>query len=210
MSNEFMTIEDIMKNKELAVHIAEDIDDIPEDTQVTYEVWALGYKNDESITDTEMLLSEFADPDAAVEYAKTVSLADILNQAADEYEGTEPISELDYITVEVETVIEDENEEGTMNIGTIYTRDLWLDGECDDDNLPKDEYSNVVSIQKDEYTLLEDGSIKVKCDILKGFNKNDTVQLMFVDENNISILTYKIISKVIYADGDYYHCEFTY
>ncbi len=209
MSNEFMTIEDIMKNKELAVHTAEDIDDIPEDTQVTYEVWALGYKNDESITDTEMLLSEFADPDAAVEYAKTVSLADILNQAADEYDGIEPTSKPDYLAIEVETVIEDEDE-STMNIGTIYKRDLWLDGECDDDNLPEDEYSNVVSIQEDEYTLLEDGSIKVKCDILKGFNKNDTVQLMFVGEDNMSILTYRIISKVIYADGDYYHCEFIY
>ena len=38
-------------------------------------------------------------------------------------------SETTYFSIEVETVVEDPEEDGTMNLGTVYSRVLWLDGE---------------------------------------------------------------------------------
>ena len=37
----------------------------------------------------------------------------------------------EYFSIEVETVVGDPDDEdgGTMNIGTVYQRDLWIDGE---------------------------------------------------------------------------------
>ena len=90
-----------------------------------------------------------------------------------------------------------------MNIGTIYRDELWLDelaAELGD-------YSNVVCVSNKDFEILEDGTMKVSCELLKDFNKNDHVLLEFVEENPPAVLEYKIMSKVIYADGDYYHCE---
>ena len=190
--------------------VTEDLEDFDGDLPVTYEVWAIGYNGDDAITDTEMYVAEFTDPDKAIERAKQLTLADIVHQAAEEDDGTEPTSDVRHIVIEVETVVEDEDEEGTMNVGTIFKRDLWIDGEySDEEDAPEDEYSEVVPVTAKDYTLLEDGSIEVSCDILKNFNKNDMVQIWFTDENKDykSILTYKIISK---TTANKYICEFVY
>lgn len=208
MSKEIMTLKEIMENKDLAKHIAEDIEDFPEDTPVTYAVWAIGYTTDSCITDTEMYLGEFVDPDRAIDAAKKLTLADVIHKAAEEDDGTEPAEDVAYISIEVETVIDDEDEEGTMNIGTIYKRELWIDGEYgDEEDAPEDEYSEVVPVTSKDYRLLEDGSLEIGCDILKNFNKNDMVQIWFTDEDNKSILTYKIISK---TTANKFICEFIY
>ena len=208
---EVLTIKEVMEDKDLAKHIAEDIDEIPEDTEVTYELWAIGYNADGAVTDTEMFIAEFKDPDAAIEFAKKVTMADIVHQAAEEYDGSTPAENVTYISLEVETVI-DEDEDETMNIGTIYKRELWIDGEYgseEDIPEPEDEYSEVVPVTAKDYKLLEDGSLEISCDILKNFNKNDMVQIWFTDENKDyhPILTYKIISK---TTGNKYICEFVY
>lgn len=208
---EMLTLKEVMENEDLAKFIAEDIDEIPEDTEVTYEVWAIGYNADGAVTDTEMLIAEFKDPDAAIEFAKKVTMTDIVHQAAEEHDGSMPAENVTYISLEVETVV-DEDEDGTMNIGTIYKRELWLDDDCDseEDALEsEDEYSEVVSVTAKDYKLLEDGSLEISCDILKNFNKNDMVQIWFTDENKDyrPILTYKIISK---TTGNKYICEFIY
>lgn len=205
---EVLTLKEIMENKDLAKHIAEDIEDIPEDCPVTYMVWAIGYDEDGAITDTEMFVAEFTDPDEAIQRAKQITLADIVHQAAEESDGTVPETTVAYITIEVETVVEDEDGEGTMNIGTIYKRELWIDGEYgDEEDAPEDEYSEVVPVTAKDYRLLEDGSLEIDCDILKNFNKNDMVQIWFTDEDHKSILTYKIISK---TTGNKFICEFIY
>ena len=208
---EVLTLKEVMENKDLAKHIAEDIDEIPEDTEVTYELWAIGYNADGAVTDTEMFIAEFKDPDAAIEFAKKATMADIVHQAAEEHDGSTPAENVTYISLEVETVI-DEDEDGTMNIGTIYKRELWIDGEYgseEDIPEPEDEYSEVVPVTAKDYKLLEDGSLEISCDILKNFNKNDMVQIWFTDENKDyhPILTYKIISK---TTGNKYICEFIY
>lgn len=204
---EVLTLKEVMENKDLAKFIAEDLDEIPEDAEVTYELWAIGYNADGAVTDTEMFIAEFKDPDDAIEFAKKVTMADIVHQAAEEHDGSTPAENVTYISLEVETVV-DEDEDGTMNIGTIYKRELWIDGEYDDEeDAPEDEYSEVVPVTSKDYRLLEDGSLEIDCDILKNFNKNDMVQIWFTDEDYKSILTYKIISK---TTGNKFICEFIY
>ena len=204
---EVLTLKEVMENKDLAKFIAEDLDEIPEDAEVTYELWAIGYNADGAVTDTEMFIAEFKDPDAAIEFAKKLTMADIVHQAAEEHDGSTPADNVTYISLEVETVV-DEDEDGTMNIGTIYKRELWIDGEYgDEEDAPEDEYSEVVPVTAKDYRLLEDGSLEIDCDILKNFNKNDMVQIWFTDEDHKSILTYKIISK---TTGNKFICEFIY
>ena len=69
------------------------------------------------------------------------------------------------------------------------------------------EETNVVLLSSEDYTLNEDGSIDVSCELLKNYNKNDRIQVMFVDEDNQPVLTYKIISK---TTANKYVCEFIY
>lgn len=124
-----MTIHDIENCNELINNIIEDISEIPEDTVISYDVWAIGYVGDDNITDSELLLDTFENPDSAVNYAKSLVLADILDLAKeDNYTGPEP--NIDYISIEVETVVPDEDG-GTMNIGTIYKKVLWTDSAHD-------------------------------------------------------------------------------
>ena len=204
---EVFTLKEVMENKDLAKFIAEDLDEIPEDAEVTYELWAIGYNANGAVTDTEMFIAEFKDPDAAIEFAKKVTMADIVHQAAEEHDGSTPAENVASISLEVETVV-DEDEDGTMNIGTIYKRELWIDGEYgDEEDAPEGEYSEVVPVTAKDYRLLEDGSLEIDCDILKNFNKNDMVQIWFTDEDHKSILTYKIISK---TTGNKFICEFIY
>lgn len=213
---EVKNIRDLINEEDLVQYIVEDITDIPEDTEVSYEVWTLGYDANGVPTDSEMLISEFTDPDAAVECAKQLTLADIVHQAAEECEViNEHFEDVSYISIEVETVIEDEDD-GTMNIGTIYKRDLWVDGEYGFEDCLEtclDEIGNpfnIVDIVEHDYELLGDGTLKVSRSFLRDFNKNDYVTFRFIDENEPSILTFKIISTVVYEDGDYFHCEFMY
>lgn len=204
---EVTTIKTLSENKDIMKYVTEDLEDFNEETPVTYEVWAIGYTADNKITDTDMLIGEFTDPDQAVEKAKTVTLADIVHQAAEEHDGSEPADDVAYISIEVETVVDDE-EEGTMNVGTIYKRELWIDGEYGDEaDIPEDEYSEVIPVTTKDYKLLEDGSLEIDCEILKSFNKNDTVQIWFTDEDGKAILTYKIISK---TTANKFICEFVY
>jgi hypothetical protein len=208
------TIKDLYNNEEFLNNIVEDIDDIPEDAEVLYAVWALGYNKDDDITDTEVLVGEFTNPDEAVACAENLTI-----KAIDELGYEKPDNDTAYFSVEVETVVGDPDDEdgGTMNIGTAYQRNLWIDGEyCSEDCLEEMldelvEVDPIIAITAEDYELLEDGALKVRCDLLKGFNKNDYLRLQFVGEpESVPVLTYKIMSKVIYEDGDYYHLEFEY
>lgn len=118
-----MTIRDIQNVDELVDSIAEDITEIPDDTEVSYEIWAMGYDSEKSFT-TEMLIGDYSDPDKAVEAAAQLTISDILHQAEREDYELEPITDTAFISVEVETVILDG--EDTMNIGTVYKKELWI------------------------------------------------------------------------------------
>lgn len=198
------TVKDLFENEELMTSIVEDIEDIPEDSEVTYEVWALGYDAVDETTDTEILVGEFDDPDAAIACAEKVSFKS-LHEAG--YE--EPDEKTVYFSIEVETVVEDLEDEGTMNIGTVYSRELWTDGEYGSKEAAGvEEEDPIVAIGNRDFEIIEDGVLKVRCEFLNNdFNKNDTVIFEFIDEATPTFLAYRILSKVIYEDGDYYHCD---
>lgn len=197
------TAKDLFENKELMNNIVEDIEDIPEDTEVFYAVWALGCNSEADPTDDEVLVGEFTDPDDAIAYAKKVTFETI-----NEMGFGEPDPDTVYFSIDVETVVgnPDDEDGGTMNIGTIYQRDLWIDG----DYGSEEAIEPLVELTDADYELLDDGTIKVSCELLKGFNKNDNVTFRFNTDNKTSMLVYNIVSKVEYEDGTYYHCEFKF
>ena len=86
-----------------------------------YEVWVIGYDENNRVTDTEVLLKSFDDPGEAVEYAKNVTLADIIRHPNVE---SAPIHEIDSLLVEVETVIDDAY--GTCNVDTVYQKTIQI------------------------------------------------------------------------------------
>lgn len=192
MKNGINTVKELFENKELMQHIVEDLEEFDETAEVAYEVWALGYDEYDEPTDAEYLLKAFTDPDEAVEYAESLTLADIVNLTSDGSEANENIAT---IRVEVETVVD--AEDVGMNVGTIYYKTIY----------EKDEYADIVALSENDYKLLEDGSIEVACELLNNFNKNDQVQIMFIDEEARPILTYRIISK---TTAGTFICEFIY
>ena len=102
-----------------------------------YEVWAIGYEGEE-VTDTEILLGSFEDPDSAVQYAAIIHLSDITKQMQEGILDEVSLDNVDCLSIEVETVVNCEGEEeGTMNVGTIYARTIYINNE--------EEYRNHVS-----------------------------------------------------------------
>lgn len=207
-------INDIINNQELVNSIADEITEIPEDSDVSYEVWAIGYNKNREAVGADLLIKTLNDPNEATKFADKLTITDIIDLDDDIHAGqeiTETSVQSDIISVEIESVVSYDCDD-PVNIGTIYRRDLWVDGEYgSEENAPcyedEGEYSEVVPVNSKEYKLLKDGSLELDCEILKDYNKNDLVQIWFTDEDNLSTLTYKIISKT--ADNKYI-CEFEY
>jgi hypothetical protein len=197
-----MTLKDLQNNEELLNSIVEDLEDFDENTEVVYEVWAFGYDENNEITDAELCLFNSTDPEEAVNYAKTVELADIIHQA-----GNGPCSsnKVFRIAVGVETVVPIDDD--LVNVGTVYSKTVWEAPTYDE---PEDEDEDEVFYFTDGYEILEDNTLKVKCELLKDRNKNDVVLISLPREDNDFVLSYKIMSRVMYEDGDYYHCELNY
>ena len=79
----------------------------------TYQVWVLGYDENENITDFEVMVNESKDAESMVEYAT--------NYVEEERYGTMTFPDkVKYIEVLVETVVdlEDYNE----NVGTLFSK----------------------------------------------------------------------------------------
>ena len=196
---EIYTVKDLLGDEELMASIVEDLDDFDEEAEVTYAVWAIGYTADSCITDVDMFVGEFADPDRAVEVAKSLTVADIINKDSEEFYDSDPDTSVAYISIEVETVVADEDE-GTMNVGTIYKRDLWLDDEPEDDE-------EIIHVKDSEYSIDEDGNLIISCAQFNHLNKNDIIKVQYDDEDNQPILTYKVMSKT--TSGNF-ECKFMY
>ena len=169
--------------------------DIPEDVPVMYEVWAIGYNEEDMATEADLLLATFDDPDQAVRYAKGITAADVIEAAEDDCyacfdEGVCTIH------VEVETVVVSD-EDGAINIGTIYKNTLELF-----EDLPP-----FIVLEAEDYSVIEEtGCIEVPCDLLEGYHKNDIVEIIFAEEEDqVYPIEYKIIFKT--TDGKFI-CEF--
>ena len=79
----------------------------------TYQVWVLGYDENENITDFEVMVSESKDAESMVEYAT--------NYVEEERYGTMTFpDEVKYIEVLVETVVDLEDYD--ENVGTLFSK----------------------------------------------------------------------------------------
>lgn len=198
-----MNVKELFENEELMNNIVEDLDDIPEDAEVRYEVWALGSDLEYEPTEDEYLIGEFDNPDEAIKCAEEFTKETFYA----EYEKpTDPNTF--HLSIEVETVVGDPEDEdgGTMNIGTVFQKTIYLTGHNDFIEPIYFLYPH------NEYKILEDNTLKIKIKpFLNGVNKNDIIKVAICDtpESMLhpTVLKYKVVSKVIYEDGDYYHCE---
>ena len=116
-----MTINEMMNNPELLVDITEDLEDFDETTEVVYEVWALGYDENDEIADAELCMFTSTDRDEAIDYAKKATIADVVNLMP-----TEPCDacKVAKIKIEVETVVPTADDE-LMNVGTVFEKVVW-------------------------------------------------------------------------------------
>ena len=89
------------------------------DSKTTYEVWALGIDKFKSVTNYEVLLGSFEDPEEARTFAWTVDKSLIKTKTSKEFP-----SNLKQINIEVETVVD--NGDYTENIGTIFRTELII------------------------------------------------------------------------------------
>ena len=79
----------------------------------TYQVWVLGYDENENITDFEVKINESKDAESMVEYAT--------NYVEEERYGTMAFpDEVKYIEVLVETVVD--LEDYAENVGTLFSK----------------------------------------------------------------------------------------
>ena len=79
----------------------------------TYQVWVLGYDENENITDFEVMVDESKDAESMVEYAT--------NYIEEERYGTMTFpDEVKYIEVLVETVVDLEDYD--ENVGTLFSK----------------------------------------------------------------------------------------
>ena len=79
----------------------------------TYQVWVLGYDENENITDFEVMIDESKDAESMVEYAT--------NYVEEERYGTMAFpDEVKYIEVLVETVVD--LEDCDENVGTLFSK----------------------------------------------------------------------------------------
>ena len=79
----------------------------------TYQVWVLGYDENENITDFEVMVDESKDAESMVEYAETY--------VEEERYGTIAFpDEVKYIEVLVETVVDLEDYD--ENVGTLFSK----------------------------------------------------------------------------------------
>ena len=79
----------------------------------TYQVWVLGYDENEYITDFEVMIEESKDAESMVEYAT--------NYVEEERYGTMTFpDEVKYIEVLVETIVN--LEDYTENVGTLFSK----------------------------------------------------------------------------------------
>ena len=79
----------------------------------TYQVWVLGYDENENITDFEVMVNESKNAESMVEYTT--------NYVEEERYGTMAFpDEVKYIEVLVETVVD--LEDYTENVGTLFSK----------------------------------------------------------------------------------------
>lgn len=199
-------INDIVQN--LVDNLDEDFDD---ESSVTFEIWTTGYDEDGRVDNSEMFIKEFANPNEAVAYAKSLTLADIVHKAAEEQNPfeTDQIS-VEGILVEVETVAVDSDGD-SIDVGTIFSKLIAI-GEKEVEEPEEDSCEDAVQLTSNDYTLLEDGSLLIPCNLMQGYCEGVYVKIRFIDEDANPLITYRIVSRTTgdFEGTDAFVCEFDY
>ncbi len=166
----------------------EELDGLDLDSETHYEVWAIGYDRNNKPTEFDYLLDSFSDPDAAITFADSITVSEILEVAGD------PLVQADHFSIEVETasVVDDE----PMNLGTIYRRAIYYNSITAD-----------VYLLSGDYELLDDGTIKIKKHLLEDFKDKETINILFAEEKERSILPFKIVTEF---DTSSYLCDMVF
>ena len=121
LDNDF-TKEELLEMKFDEADINEAIEEDMEDTDQTdvrYEVWALGYDAKDFCTDLELLLGTYDDREEAIEKAKSFNSFDDVKKATSDDLG---LVDGDYINIVVETIRN--NDPTNSNIDTVFIRVL--------------------------------------------------------------------------------------
>lgn len=109
-----MTIAEIKNSPNLLKYMdSEYLEDLTDDTEVVFEVYAFSYDPEWNLLDASLCLANSPDPNEAVEYAKNLTLENTLIDVP----GV-------YVILEVETVVGNTPEE-FLNLGTIYTKNFF-------------------------------------------------------------------------------------
>lgn len=199
-----MKTEELITNRELVKNLAESLEDFPQDSEAKYSLWVIGRNNSKEST-AELFIYEFNTPEAAVAKAETIDITFIEEQTEMPIADYCEVNSIDNFSVEVETVVADPEDEdgGTMNIGTIYKRDLWLDGEYGSEEELGLDGAPIIALESRDYEILDDNTIKIRAELLHGFNENDSVHIYFADSKDSDILTCKVVS----CGDSYFYCE---
>lgn len=154
--------------------VSEDLDDFIESNNAIYEVWLIGYDDADAESSINIRLESFGDPDKAVTFASSYKLSDKIQLPA-------AVGNIKYFLVEIETVVEVDGD--LISTGTIYRRTIPNIAETPD-----------ITVTSKDYLVLEDGNLKISCNLLPEFSENDCISIKFAEEQ--SIIKYNIISKV--------------
>lgn len=198
-----MDTKELITNKELVNDIAESLEDFTQGSEAKYDLWVVG-RDCKNVAVAELFIYEFDAHKDAVAKAETVDITFVEEQTdmtITDYCGT---NNIDHFSVEIETVITDpEDDDSTMNIGTIYKRDLWLDGEYGSEEELGFDGEPIIALESRDYEILDDNTIKIRAELLHGFNENNSVHIYFADNKDSDILTCKIVS----CEDSYFYCE---
>lgn len=117
-----MTIKELKNHPELLKHITADLDDLDDNMEVVFEVYAFSYDVNWQIVEASMCMFNSIDPADAIKAAKKTVLMDVYDMVPYKDECDTPGATA-HITVEVESVVEIDDE--CVNLGTIYNRSIW-------------------------------------------------------------------------------------
>ena len=178
----------------------DELDEAQVNTDVTYEVWAVGYDEDGNNTGVDLFIDKFEDPNEAVDYASEITFSDVIHFAAEE-DFDDTAYSVSYVAIEVETVICDEDG-NTVNAGTIYRNRLKLGSNSE--QLP----GECIRVSSSDYELTNDGDLKISRQLFGDNYDKDYVNIIFIDEPNKPIIKYNISNINDDASSTHYICEF--
>jgi hypothetical protein len=195
-----MNTKELITNQELVNELVSSLEDFPQGSDTKYDLWII-QNNYEDVEVSEYFIYEFDSHEEAVTKAESIDLKFIEELLEHPVVLCPDGKYNDYFSVEIEEVIVDpEDENNTINIGTIYTRDILLTDTPKETGLDGDP---IIAVSTGDYEFLEDNTLKIRTELLHGFNLNELVNIYFADDKDSDILSCKIIS----CEDAYYFCE---